>query len=355
MKLDYAAPVQATRVENLTEAVARVELERLAAEIARHDDLYYRDDAPEISDAEYDALRQRNTAIEARFPQLVGPNSPSKRIGAEPVGAFGKIRHGVPMLSLGNAFADEDITEFVERVRRFLKLGDGDPLAVTAEPKIDGLSISIRYEGGTLVQAATRGDGSEGENVTANVRTIKEIPHKLHGKDVPDVIDVRGEIYLSHADFAKLNAAQAEANDKIFANPRNAAAGSLRQLDSTITAKRPLRFFAYAWGEATDLPGKTQADVVAGYKRWGLPVNPLMTTCASAEDLIAYYNRMQEKRAALGYDIDGVVYKVNRLDYQERLGFVSRSLAGPSRTSSRPNRRRRCCATSRSRSGARAR
>jgi DNA ligase (NAD+) len=316
---------KAAAIDGLDEASAKSELEWLASEIARHDALYYREDAPEITDAEYDGLRARNAALEAAFPHLVRSDSPAHKVGAAPVGAFGKIRHGVPMLSLGNAFEDEDVTDFAERVRRFLKLEDLDPLAITAEPKIDGLSISIRYEAGSLVQAATRGDGMEGENVTANVKTIKEIPHKLHGRHVPDVIDVRGEIYLGHADFARLNEEQAKAGDKIFANPRNAAAGSLRQLDSTITAKRPLRFFAYAWGEVSELPDETQSGVVAAYKQWGLPVNPLMKICASAGDLIAYYRDIGEKRAMLGYDIDGVVYKVNRLDYQERLGFVSRS------------------------------
>ena len=312
-------------VDDMSESEARNELARLSAEIAHHDELYYREDAPEISDADYDALRQRNAAIELRFPGLVRPDSPTHRVGAAPVAAFGKLRHVVPMLSLGNAFSDEDVTDFSDRVRRFLMLGAADELAITAEPKIDGLSISIRYEAGQLVQAATRGDGAEGENVTANVKTIKEIPHRLHGKDVPNVIDVRGEIYLSHADFANLNATQAQAGEKVFANPRNAAAGALRQLDSKITARRPLKFFSYAWGAASALPAETQKGVVDAYKRWGLPTNPLMAICSSAADLIAYYNHMQEKRSSLGYDIDGVVYKVNRLDYQERLGFVSRS------------------------------
>lgn len=310
---------------DFTEGEAQAELERLAREIARHDALYYREDAPEISDADYDALRARNDAIEAAFPTLVREDSPSRKVGAAPVGAFGKITHAVPMLSLGNAFTDDSVVDFVDRVRRFLKLAEADPLQVTAEPKIDGLSISIRYHDGVLVQAATRGDGSEGENVSANVKTIREIPHRLHGKDVPAIIDVRGEIYLGHDDFARLNASQFEAGDKVFANPRNAAAGSLRQLDPAITAKRPLRFFAYAWGEVSKLPADTQAGIVSVYKRWGLPVNPLMETCENASDLIAYYNDLQTKRAKLGYDIDGVVYKVNRLDYQERLGFVSRS------------------------------
>jgi DNA ligase (NAD+) len=304
---------------------AATEIARLSAEISRHDALYYRQDAPEISDAEYDALRRRLQELEASHPELARADSPSKKVGAKPVAAFGKIRHDVPMLSLGNAFDDQDGIDFVDRVRRFLNLAEADRLEVTAEPKIDGLSISIRYEAGVLVQAATRGDGAEGENVTANVKTISEIPHALKGKDIPDVIDIRGEIYLGHEDFAKLNAAQAASGDKVFANPRNAAAGSLRQLDSSITAKRPLRFFAYAWGAASKLPADTQAGVIAAFKRWGLPVNRLMRVTATADDLIAFYREIESERSSLGYDIDGVVYKVNRLDYQQRLGFVSRS------------------------------
>jgi DNA ligase (NAD+) len=300
------------------------EIARLSAEIVRHDTLYYREDAPEISDAEYDGLRRRLDALEALYPELRRADSPTKRIGAAPVAAFGKIRHDVPMLSLGNAFDDQDVIDFVERVRRFLKLGEDDRLEITAEPKIDGLSISIRYEAGLLVQAATRGTGTEGENVTANVKTISGIPHDL-GTHVPDLIEVRGEIYLGHKDFAKLNAAQAASGEKVFANPRNAAAGSLRQLDASITAKRPLRFFAYSWGAAPNLPAVTQAGVLAAFKRWGLPVNPLMRVASTIDDLVAFYREIEQKRAKLGYDIDGVVYKVNRLDYQERLGFVSRS------------------------------
>ena len=306
------------------ESVA-AEIARLSAEISKHDALYYQQDAPVISDAEYDALRSRLQQLEAAHPELARADSPSKRVGAKPVAAFGKIRHDVPMLSLGNAFDDQDVIDFVERVRRFLKLPEGDGVEITAEPKIDGLSISIRYEAGELVQAATRGDGTEGENVTANVKTISEIPHALKGKDVPDIIDVRGEIYLGHKDFAKLNAAQAEAGDKVFANPRNAAAGSLRQLDASITARRPLRFFAYAWGAASTLPADTQAGVIAAFKRWGLPVNPLMRVTTKSDELIEFYREIERKRSSLGYDIDGVVYKVNRLDYQQRLGFVSRS------------------------------
>ena len=312
-------------VETLDRDEAETELARLAAEIARHDALYYQQDAPQISDAAYDALRQRNAAIEARFPDLVRLDSPSRRIGAAPAERFGKLRHRVPMLSLGNAFSEDDVHDFVARVRRFLSLPAAEPLIFTAEPKIDGLSVSIRYEKGRLIEAATRGDGAEGENVTANVRTIREIPHRLAGRDVPDLIEVRGEIYLGHDDFRQLNAQQAAAGDKVFANPRNAAAGSLRQLDPAITARRPLRFFAYTWGEASSLPGDTQSAIIGAYAGWGLPTNPLMTTCRSADELVAYWGRIGNERAGLGYDIDGVVYKVDRIDLQDRLGFVSRS------------------------------
>ncbi|KAB2941857.1 MAG: NAD-dependent DNA ligase LigA [Hyphomicrobium sp.] len=314
-----------TPVEELKRAEAEAELRRLAALIRHHDELYYRQDAPEISDAEYDALRRRNDAIEARFPKLVRPDSPSRRIGAAAAEGFGKVRHRVPMLSLGNAFADEDVTDFVERVHRFLRVAPDAPLAFMAEPKIDGLSISLRYSGGKLIEAATRGDGMEGENVTRNVMTIGEIPHQLKGRNVPEIIDVRGEIYMAHADFARLNKEQAASGGKVFANPRNAAAGSLRQLDPSITASRPLRFFAYAWGEASQLPADTQSGVDAAFAKWGLPVNSLARVCSGADELIAYYEQLAEERAKLAYDIDGVVYKVNRLDLQERLGFVSRS------------------------------
>lgn len=314
-----------TPVDELSAEEAAAELERLGAEIKRHDALYYRQDAPEISDAAYDALRTRLLAIEGRFPHLVRDDSPSKRVGAAPVEAFGKIRHDVPMLSLSNAFEDGDVADFEQRVRRFLNLpGDAD-VAISAEPKIDGLSISIRYELGKLTQAATRGDGAEGEDVTRNVMTIRDIPHTLKGKSLPERIDVRGEIYLGHEDFRALNASQEKAGEKVFANPRNAAAGSLRQLDSRITASRPLRFFAYSWGDVSALPSHTQSGVVQAFKSWGLPTNPLMKTCHSASELLAYYRKIGEDRADLGYDIDGVVYKVERLDYQQRLGFISRS------------------------------
>ena len=312
-------------VDELSASEAASELAHLAEEIARHDRLYYQSDAPEISDAEYDDLRRRNDAIEARFPALIRADSPSHRVGAAASETFAKVRHRVPMLSLGNAFDDEEVSEFAARVRRFLSLKTDDALAFTAEPKIDGLSISLRYENGDFVEAATRGDGAEGENVTANVATIREIPKKLKGRHVPEVAEVRGEIYMGHADFAALNAAQAESGGKVFANPRNAAAGSLRQLDPAITAARPLRFFAYAWGEMSDMPADSQNGMVEAFAHWGMPVNPLMTLCESAEDLLSFYREIGERRASLGYDIDGVVYKVNRLDYQARLGFVSRS------------------------------
>ncbi|NNJ76223.1 MAG: NAD-dependent DNA ligase LigA, partial [Anderseniella sp.] len=278
-----------TPVAALTPLEAADELERLAAELARHDEAYYREDEPEISDADYDALRRRNDEIEAAFPDLVLKDSPSRRVGAAPSEKFGKVRHAVSMLSLGNAFADEDVHEFVARIRRFLKLADDEPVDITAEPKIDGLSISLRYEAGRLVQAATRGDGQEGENVTRNVETIRDIPRKVSGNDFPDIFEVRGEIYMSHKDFAQLNQMQVQANAKVFANPRNAAAGSLRQLDASITAARPLRFFAYAWGQVDRLPADTQRGVLDALDRWGFPVNPLTTLCTSVDELLAHY------------------------------------------------------------------
>ncbi len=312
-------------VDKLTPKEAASELQRLAAEIAHHDERYHGQDAPEISDADYDALRLRNDAIEARFPDLVREDSPSKRVGSAPQSKFGKIRHRVAMLSLGNGFSDEDVLEYLGRIRRFLNLADDAPIDVTAEPKIDGLSLSLRYEKGKLVQGATRGDGAEGENVTLNVRTVKDIPNHIEAKDFPEVFEVRGEIYMSHKDFARMNEKQIQAGEKVFANPRNAAAGSLRQLDPAITASRPLRFFAYTWGEVSKLPGDTQWDVIQAFKRWGFPVNPLMKLCHSADELLAQYHKIEADRANLGYDIDGVVYKVNRLDWQQRLGFVSRA------------------------------
>ena len=315
---------QTVAVDALTPLEAIAELERLAAEIAEHDRAYHEQDAPTISDAEYDALRLRNEAIEARFPDLVRSDSPSRRVGSGPSEKFGKVRHAVPMLSLSNGFSDEDAADFVGRVRRFLNLGEDEPVEVTAEPKIDGLSISLRYENRRLVQAATRGDGFEGENVTANVMVLRGVPKSL-AADAPDLIEVRGEIYMSHKDFASLNEKQNQTGEKVFANPRNAAAGSLRQLDPSITAARPLKFFAYAWGEEHGLPADTQMGIIAAFAAWGLPTNPLMKLCRSVEELLAHYRLIESQRAELGYDIDGVVYKVNRLDWQQRLGFVSRS------------------------------
>lgn len=312
-------------VEKLNAKEAASELQRLAAEIAHHDERYHGEDAPEISDADYDALRLRNEAIEARFPDLVRDDSPSRRVGSAPQAKFGKIRHRVPMLSLGNGFSEEDVREYLGRIRRFLNLGEEAEIDVTAEPKIDGLSLSLRYEKGRLVQGATRGDGAEGENVTANVRTVKDIPGQISANDFPEVFEVRGEIYMTHKDFARMNEKQIQAGEKVYANPRNVAAGSLRQLDPAITASRPLHFFAYAWGEVSKIPGATQWEVIQAFKRWGFPVNPLMKLCRSAGELLAQYRRIEGERARLGYDIDGVVYKVNRLDWQERLGFVSRA------------------------------
>ena len=320
-----ARPAGAPPVDGLDLIAAGEEHAALGAEIARHDALYYRNDAPEISDAEYDALRRRYEAIEARFPELRTAESLSEKVGAAPSDTFSKVRHAVPMLSLGNAFSDADVEDFVGRVRRFLGLADDAPLHVTAEPKIDGLSINLRYEQGELVSAATRGDGEEGEDVTANVRTIAGIPHRITADDMPAVFEVRGEIYMRHADFAALNERQQAAGRPVFANPRNAAAGSLRQKDPAITASRPLAFFAYAWGEAPVLPASTQMGVIDAFARWGLPVNPLTVVCDGAADLLAHYRDIEAQRATLGYDIDGVVYKVNDLAMQRRLGFVARS------------------------------
>ena len=309
----------------MTEGEAAAELERLAGEIAHHDALYYRQDQPEISDAEYDALRERNAAIEARFPHLIREDSPSARVGAEPVEAFGKVMHRVPMLSLGNVFDDEGVRDFLERIRRFLGLETVEGLAFTAEPKIDGLSITLRYEKGRLVQGATRGDGYQGENVTANVRTIADIPKAIKSKSFPDPFEVRGEIYMSRAAFQRLNEGQAERGERTFANPRNAAAGSLRQLDPAITASRPLQFFAYGWGEAPKLPADTQWGIYRAMAEWGFPLNPLAKLTNSVEEMLDTYRDIESGRAGLDYDIDGVVYKLDRLDLQQRLGFVSRS------------------------------
>ncbi|PXW70392.1 DNA ligase (NAD+) [Loktanella sp. PT4BL] len=310
-----------TPVAQLTTAQARAELAWLAEQIAAANRAYHRDDAPEISDADYDALKQRNAAIEAHFPSLKRADSPSDVVGAEVAEGFGKVRHAVRMLSLGNAFADEDVHEFDTRIRKYLGLAADTALRYTAEPKIDGLSLSLRYENGVLMQAATRGDGETGENVTANARTIADIPTEI--SDAPAVLEVRGEVYMSHDDFAALNARQAESGGKKFANPRNAAAGSLRQLDAEITKSRPLRFFAYAWGELSAPLGDTQSDAIAQLASFGFVTNPLTRTCDSPDELLQHYKTIEAQRATLGYDIDGVVYKVDDLALQKRLGFRS--------------------------------
>ncbi|OYU40291.1 MAG: DNA ligase (NAD(+)) LigA [Pseudorhodobacter sp. PARRP1] len=309
----------AGEVEQLTEAEARAELARLAEAIAAANRAYHTLDAPEISDAEFDALKRRNLAIEARFPGLKRADSPSEQVGAAAADGFGKVTHDVRMLSLENAFADSDITDFDDRVRKYL--GAQVALTYTAEPKIDGLSLSLRYERGALVQAATRGDGEIGENVTENARTIADIPQKLI--NAPDLLEVRGEVYMSHADFAALNQRQAAKGEKLFANPRNAAAGSLRQLDPRITAARPLRFFAYAWGALSAPLAQTQFEAIARLNQLGFQTNPLTVLCAGPVEMVAQYRRIEADRASLGYDIDGVVYKVNDLALQARLGFRS--------------------------------
>ncbi|MFG6500313.1 NAD-dependent DNA ligase LigA [Sulfitobacter sp. 1A13191] len=308
-------------VEALTKAQAETELARLAEVLSAANTAYHTEDAPEISDAEYDALKRRNAEIEARFPNLKRADSPSEQVGAPVAEGFGKIRHAVPMLSLANAFDAEEVTEFDARIRKYLGLGADAPLAYTAEPKIDGLSLSLRYENGVLVQAATRGDGAVGENVTANARTIQDILQEL--KNAPDLLEVRGEVYMSHADFAALNARQAERGGKTFANPRNAAAGSLRQLDPAITRARPLRFFAYAWGALSAPLADTQKGAIDRLAELGFSTNPLTALCEGPGDMVAHYETIEAQRATLGYDIDGVVYKVDDLALQDRLGFRS--------------------------------
>jgi DNA ligase (NAD+) len=316
--------MSAKSAEKLTSAEAAKELEKLAREMADHDRAYYLDDAPKISDADYDALRKRNLAIEARFPRLVRPDSPSHRVGAVASEKFAKVRHAVPMLSLDNAFSDEDVADFVARVRRFLGMKDEQELVFTAEPKIDGLSASLRHENGVFVQGATRGDGAEGEDITPNLRTIKDIPLRLHGKP-PKVLEVRGEVYMTHVNFAALNKRQAKDGKPEYANPRNSAAGSVRQLDPAITASRDLAFFAYTWGEVSDLPADTQWGMLEAFKTFGFKVNPLVRRCETVEQILKFYSDIETRRARLGYDIDGVVYKVDDLKLQDRLGFVSRS------------------------------
>ncbi|MBZ5758506.1 MULTISPECIES: NAD-dependent DNA ligase LigA [unclassified Rhizobium] len=317
-------PSEAMSVEDLTEADAAAELERLASQIAHHDALYHGKDAPEISDADYDALKRRNDAIEARFPALVRIDSPSRHVGAAPSDTFAQITHARPMLSLDNTFSQEDVQDFVAGIYRFLGRLPDQSIAFTAEPKIDGLSMSIRYENGRMVSAATRGDGTTGENVTANIRTIKEIPNTLP-KDAPDVVEVRGEVYMAKSDFLALNAQMAAEGKQTYVNPRNTAAGSLRQLDAKVTASRKLRFFAYAWGEMSEMPADTQLGMVEAFGRWGFPINPLMKRLESVADILSHYDDIGLKRADLDYDIDGVVYKVDDLALQARLGFRSRS------------------------------
>ncbi|RDL50976.1 DNA ligase [Ensifer sp. M14] len=311
-------------VENLTETEAAGELAFLATELARHDALYHGNDAPEITDADYDALKRRNDAIEARFPALIREDSPSKKVGATPSVTFQPVVHARPMLSLDNTFSDEDARDFVASVYRFLGQLPDNSIAFTAEPKIDGLSMSLRYENRRLVTAATRGDGTTGENVTANIRTIGMIPQTLPA-GAPDIVEVRGEIYMGKTDFAALNAEMAALGKPLYVNPRNTASGSLRQLDAKVTASRKLRFFAYAWGEMSEMPADTQFGMVEAFKVWGFPVNPLMQRISSADELLAHYHHIERERPDLDYDIDGVVYKVDRLDLQARLGFRSRS------------------------------
>ena len=333
--MSAVAPPDALRlmaVEAMTELDAAAELARLAREIAAHDKAYHGLDAPTVSDADYDALRRRNDAIEARFPHLLRADSPSSRVGSPVSQGFAKVRHARPMLSLGNAFDAEGVGEFLARIRRFLALDDGQPVALVAEPKIDGLSVSLRYENGALRRAATRGDGQTGEDVTGNVETIADVPKRLEG--APPVLEIRGEVYMAKSDFAALNAAQEQGGGKPFANPRNAAAGSLRQLDRRITETRPLRFFAYAWGDASGADGQgyggavdwpTQGAFLERLRTWGFAVNPLTRVCAGLDQALGVYAAIDARRSGLDYDIDGVVYKVDRLDWQRRLGFQSRA------------------------------
>lgn len=312
-------------MQNLAQEDAAVELARLAEQIAEHDRLYYQQDAPRISDAEYDALRARLIALEAQFPELVQADSPSQKVGAAPARGFAKVRHLVPMLSLANAFSEEDVSDFLGRVRRFLGLNGENEVCIVCEPKIDGLSFSALYEKGRFVRGATRGDGTEGEDITANLATLESLPKQLQGSNWPDMLEVRGEVYMRKSDFAALNAAQEAAGKPIFANPRNAAAGSLRQLDPSITASRKLSYFVYGWGDLSAPVAATQWDVLQQFAQWGFIINDLMVQAQHVPDIMAYYDDMQTKRALLPYDIDGIVYKVNRLDYQQRLGQVARA------------------------------
>ncbi|MGA8695229.1 MAG: NAD-dependent DNA ligase LigA [Xanthobacteraceae bacterium] len=321
------APKDASKIamDELTAAQAKAEHARLEGEIAAHDRRYYQEDSPSVSDAEYDRLRQRYSAIEAHFPQLRTATSLTQRVGAAPSARFAKVRHAVPMLSLDNAFAEDDVRAFVGRIRRFLRLSDDEEIAFSAEPKIDGLSMSLRYERGALVTGATRGDGNEGEDVTANIRTLADVPQRLKGSGIPAICEVRGEVYMTKHAFLALNKRQAETGSQIFANPRNSAAGSLRQKDPSITASRPLGFFAYAWGEMSEMPADTQSGMIKWFERCGFKTNPLTKLCRGLDVLLKFHREIEAQRGTLDYDIDGVVYKVERLDWQERLGFVSRS------------------------------
>jgi len=315
-------------MDSLEASEAEHQLQWLAAEITRHDRAYHQNDAPEITDAEYDALKRANDRLEARFPALIRDDSPNKRVGTAPSTGFAKIRHARPMLSLSNVFTDDDVQDFFAGLQRFSKkiaAVDINKIAVVAEPKIDGLSISLRYERGKLVHAATRGDGVEGEDVTANVRTMAEIPIALDDTSVPDVFEVRGEIYMRRDEFLELNQRQEDSGQKVFANPRNAAAGSLRQLDTSITATRPLRIFAYSAGEMSNPISDTQWGFLKKLSDWGFPTNPLSTRCTGPQDVLSFYRELSAKRADLPYDIDGIVYKVDSLDWQDDLGFVSRA------------------------------
>lgn len=311
--------------DELTDAQAAEELAALAAILSRLDDAYYRDDSPRVSDAEYDALQQRNRAIEAQFPSLVRDDSPSQKVGAAPLEAFAKVAHSVPMLSLENAFSADDVAEFLAGVRRFLKLDADADIALVAEPKLDGLSFAARYEQGRFVLGATRGDGYEGENITENLRRVKDLPERLAGDNLPEVLEVRGEVFMDKTDFLALNAAQAEKGAKLFANPRNAAAGSLRQLDPEVTAARPLRLFGYGWGEASEETWDSQWGYLENLQRWGFPVNGRIERLTGEDAVDRYFEALAADRAMLGYDIDGIVYKVDRRDWQLRLGFVSRA------------------------------
>ena len=319
-----AADPSTLAIEALSADQAAAELERLAAEIRQHDEAYYQRDEPAVTDAEYDALRRRNEAIEARFPELQRADSPSLSVGAKPAAGFAKVTHRVPMLSLSNAFTEQDVADFLSGIRRFLKLGDSEPVDIVAEAKIDGLSMSLLYEKGRLVTGATRGDGAVGEDVTANVRTIRNVPERLAGH-APDSIEVRGEVFIRTADFRDLNDRLAAEDKKTFKNPRNGAAGSLRQKDPAITADRPLLFLAYAWGDTTEPLGETQWQARQTLEAWGFEVNKPAELCHELQDILGFYERLQGARAELPHDIDGIVYKVDRLDWQERLGFVSRA------------------------------